>query len=103
MKAFPKKRAGELIIGSKTARQISSKVTKDLKAMNAPFGNFPERHYSTRVWVGGVSVFVPPTPMFNGPGLAEIVPELKAAGYTVEVANDGRTLRLQHPYWTEVN
>lgn len=96
------RRVGELRIGSKTARQISSKVTSDLKAMKACFGNFPNRHYSTRVWIGGVIVHVPPHPMF-GPGMDEIVPMLEAAGYTVEVNHELDSLRLHHPFWTEAN
>lgn len=102
MKATNRKPAGEVVIGTKTARQISGKVTKDMKAMNAAFGNFPARHYSTRVWMNRVTVNVPTEPAY-GPGMDEIVPMLEAAGYIVTVTVDGRALNLAHPFWTEAN
>jgi len=93
-----RKNAGTVTIGTMTARQISGKITKDLKAANAYFSTQPQHGWSTRVWVGGVHAFCPPKPLV-GAGIEEVMTALEEKGYTV--TRREYTLTLSHPIWAQ--
>ena len=93
-----RKNAGTITIGTMTARQISGKITKDLKAANAFFSPSPQYGWSTRVWIGGVHAFCPRTPL-AGAGIEDVMIALEEKGYTV--TRREYTLTLSHPSWND--
>ena len=96
-------KAGTTTIGTKTARQVSSKVVADLTALGLRPGGHERYNYTTRAWMGGVSVHIPPHPI-KRMSADELQAALEAMGYTVtpvELYGEVQSLRLSHPFWAE--
>jgi hypothetical protein len=88
-------------VGDHTGRQVSSKLTAALKKTSAYMSDF--NGVTTRVWIGGVDVFVPRFPTYGG-DIEQIASELEALGFIVTQKASSSpiskpTLSVAHPSW----